>query len=74
MSTPPPLPPGPGLEWVPLEQVVEAAVAAALRWLDDMIEAEPDLDFRAHLVSRQPWLAARVEQIVRTHFAVGRPN
>jgi hypothetical protein len=34
MSTPPPFPPAPGLEWAPLEQDVEEQVAAALAHLD----------------------------------------
>jgi hypothetical protein len=74
MNTPPPFPPGPGLEWVPLEEFVDTQVEAALAWLDGVIATEPDLDFHAHLVSHQPWLAARVEQIVRCHYAVGQPN
>jgi hypothetical protein len=74
MSTPPPFPPGPGLEWVPLEEYVDLVVADALAFLDEMIEAEPDPDLRAALRSRQPWAADQVEQIVRTYYATGAAN
>jgi hypothetical protein len=68
------MPPGPGLEWVPLEQYVAHQIAAALRWLDEQIEAERDPELRAALLRRLPWFADQVEQIVRTYYATGAAN